>query len=228
MSSLFSKKAAPISDPEFHNELDIESMISAPLVAASKANVVMLTGQKRFILEYCFRENDKGQLQPVMIEMVITKVVMDEGDSKVTYDPKVPPKMKQVQFSFSIPLLCLVPFNSLAVDKVTVDFDMEITSISKKQPVGSKSGNTENTQIVDDKVQLNGKISNDRRRRDSDKAETSSQMKSKLSVHINASTLPLPVGVLTILDMYTKAIHALPMEDTSTTPTKDENTKRIE
>ena len=35
--------------PSFNSEINIESIISAPLVAASKANVVMVTGQTRFL-----------------------------------------------------------------------------------------------------------------------------------------------------------------------------------
>ena len=33
--------------PKFHAELNIESVLIAPLVAASKANVMMLSGQAR-------------------------------------------------------------------------------------------------------------------------------------------------------------------------------------
>lgn len=36
--------------PQFGAELNIESIIGAPLVAASKANVMMLTGQAQFCL----------------------------------------------------------------------------------------------------------------------------------------------------------------------------------
>ena len=35
-------------NPDYSSELNIESIISAPLIAASKANVVMVTGQTRF------------------------------------------------------------------------------------------------------------------------------------------------------------------------------------
>ena len=55
--------------PNFGSELNIESIISAPLVAASKANVVMVTGQTRFLLDYCFKKNDNNTYEPIMIEM---------------------------------------------------------------------------------------------------------------------------------------------------------------
>ncbi len=33
----------------------LESLISAPLTAISKANAMMLSGQAQFILDYCFK-----------------------------------------------------------------------------------------------------------------------------------------------------------------------------
>ena len=45
--------------PQFGAELNIESIIGAPLVAASKANVMMLTGQAQFLLDYCFLHNSQ-------------------------------------------------------------------------------------------------------------------------------------------------------------------------
>lgn len=37
----------------------IESLISAPLTAVSKANAMMLGGQVQFILDYCFKEKKR-------------------------------------------------------------------------------------------------------------------------------------------------------------------------
>ena len=59
--------------PQFGAELNIESIIGAPLVAASKANVMMLTGQAQFLLDYCFTKEEGSNLrQPLMIEMVLS------------------------------------------------------------------------------------------------------------------------------------------------------------
>ena len=49
-----SEKEQGTFKPQFGAELNIESIIGAPLVAASKANVMMLTGQAQFLLDYCF------------------------------------------------------------------------------------------------------------------------------------------------------------------------------
>ncbi len=69
-------------NPDYSSELNIESIISAPLIAASKANVVMVTGQTRFLLDYCFsKKEDDSRYSPVMIEMIMTQGVIDSSKS---------------------------------------------------------------------------------------------------------------------------------------------------
>ncbi len=185
--------------PNLGNELNIESIISAPLVAASKANVMMVTGQTRFLLEYCFtKEDDNSTYQPVMIEMSMVRSITDD-----TKKPSDPGYFQKAELTFNIPLLCLVPLNSLAINKISVDFDMEITSVTSKASNAKVSQNN----IMDKKAQLNGKISGSPASN-----KNSSQSTSRLKVGIDAGPLPLPVGVLAILDLYTKNIQPLPEE----------------
>ena len=219
--------------PDFSKELDIESLISAPLVAVSKANVVMAQGQTRFLLEYCF--NKKGDnYEPVMIRMSLTRAVVIPAQPAVAGvpptlgsppgitpvvlasegKPAVPAKTKSLENEttyFELPLLTIVPLNSLAVDKMTIDFDLEITSTTSKPSV---TANDTNNKITDKKPQLYGKIGSNTSQQnavDTDK-NINNQSTSKLKVSINAATLPLPKGILTIIDMYTKAIHPAPVE----------------
>jgi hypothetical protein len=183
-------------NPDFRSELNIESIISAPLVAASKANVEMLRGQTRALLENCFTVNhETGAHEPVLIQMSITRNVMEEVKNA---DIPVSPHSKEIQLTFSVPLLCIMPINSLAIDKVTVDFDMEITSVTSRE---NDKG------VISKQAQLNGKISNQYTPSDNNtKEQYKKQSTSNLKVNINAGQLPLPVGVLTILDLYAKAI----------------------
>lgn len=185
--------------PSFSKELNIESIISAPLVAASKANVVMLTGQTRFLLDYCFsKKEDSNTYEPVMIEMSMTRAEIDHDK-----EPGDPDYFKTTKLNFQLPLLTLVPLNSLAIDKVTVDFDMEITSVT--------SYNSEHG-ILDKQAQLNGKISSAPSQNSKDSSQNKNQSSSHLKVSINAGPLTLPKGLLTILDLYTKAIQPFPPE----------------
>jgi hypothetical protein len=186
--------------PNFSKELNIESIISAPLIAASKANVVMVTGQTRFLLDYCFsKTGESNTYEPVMIEMSITRSEIDHDKN-----PGDPDYFKNTKLNFSLPLLTLIPLNSLVIDKVTVDFDMEITSVTSYD---SSHG------IIDKQAQLNGKISNSSDQNCKDPNQNKSQSTSNLKVNISAGPLPLPKGVLTIIDLYTKAIQPFPSEN---------------
>lgn len=185
-------------EPNFRKGMDIESIISAPLTAVSKANAVMVSGQTQFLLEYCFTKSEDGHYQPVLIEMQLNKGVADD-----TKSPSDPDYIRQVQMTFTVPLLCLVPMNSLAVEKVTIGFNLEITSTASH---ADHPRNEAKKTVLDQKTNLNGKISYDPAKQSSAKKANQSQPNNTMNVNIDAGTLPLPVGVLAILDLYTKTI----------------------
>src|SRR6476659_2746560 len=158
-------------NPDYSRALDIESLISAPLVAVSKANVVMAQGQTRFLLEYCFNKTGVNY-EPVMIRMALTKAVISPEIpavkrvepsapgvlpivAGVNAVPAVPASMQNVTTYFNLPLLTIIPLNSLAFEKVAIAFDMEITSVVTKP---SQAANESNNTITDRKAQLYGKV----------------------------------------------------------------------
>jgi hypothetical protein len=193
-------------EPNFSNEIDIDSIISAPLVAASKANVVMATGQQRFLLDFCFDKNVDGSYMPKLIKMVMVKgVIVPDEYEKESEGLKEPGfTIKEERLSFSIPLLCIIPFSSLAIETVTIDFNIELTSA-----ISSESKTAEN-EIIDKKAHLKGRISVDRESDRSFKQNYKSNSSSSLKVNLHAGKLPLANGLLLLLDLYTKAIQPLP------------------
>lgn len=167
------------SDPHFRDqesEINLDSIISAPMVAVSKANSLMLSGQSEFILNYCFNRviaaDNSITYQPKMIVLVVKKGT--EGTSFI-----------------DIPLLTLLPINSLAIDKIKVKFDMEIMSISSYKANSNDS--------LERKAQLSGKLSGDQKN-----STNGTHSNKNLSVFVEASKLPLPNGLLNIIDMYSK------------------------
>jgi hypothetical protein len=185
--------------PNFGSELNIESLISAPLIAASKANVAMVTGQARFLLDYCFVKTTTGTYEPIMIKMSLSKGILDSSKK-----PGDPDYIRVESLNFNLPLLCIIPLSSIAVDNVKIDFDMEITSVTSYE---TQHG------ILEKRAILNGKISNSSSEsNESGKSQHKSQSSNRLKVNINAGPLPLPLGVLTILDIYNKAIQPIPNE----------------
>ncbi|MGD1845735.1 MAG: DUF2589 domain-containing protein [Salibacteraceae bacterium] len=184
--------------PGGSNSLDIESLISAPLVAAATANSMMAREQAKFILDFCFAKNG-GNYRPVMIAMSLSRSEL-VPDS----DPNAKPRFRQVNTTFNLPLLTIIPLNALAVTKATVQFEMEMTNqMTETTKVDSKS------QVSAPK--LMGRISYDssERTQRSGSRDQKGSNSSSLKVNINAEQLPIPTGMATILELYTKAIHPI-------------------
>ena len=109
--------------------LPMESLIGGPLNAAAKANSAMALTQTRFMLDTCFNmaKKDKGgneiptQYEPIMIDMILTRsVISEDKDGKVSVIP--------ASTKFTLPLLTILPINSLAVETVDINFEMEVKS----------------------------------------------------------------------------------------------------
>lgn len=101
----------------------IADLLSAPLVAAASANSYMVREQTRFLLDTCFVTKGPNLYEPLMIEMSLSKSLLTEDENHVL-------NRQDIVSTFKVPLLTLVPFNSLVVDNVDIDFSMEIVSYS--------------------------------------------------------------------------------------------------
>lgn len=102
--------------------LPMEDLIGGPLNAAAKANAAMALTQTRFLLETCFSCDAKTKsYTPIMIEMSLERPALVSKDGK-TFG------MQTVKTQFNLPLLTVIPINSLGVDNVTIDFEMEVKS----------------------------------------------------------------------------------------------------
>lgn len=194
--------------PAADSNLDIEEIIGAPLVAAARANSMMLREQTKFLMDFCFNKRENEDIyDPVIIQMSITRGVLVPGEGSGDSA-----KVQQISTTFNLPLITMIPINSLAVETITIEFDMELTThIEKKSDAQSPIGGSRATES---KTQLRGKLSYPSKERmtRSDKDQYRSESSSKLSVNVKAGPLPLPVGVQMILELYTKAFSPI-LED---------------
>ncbi len=202
---MYQKKLRPFK-PKATKSHAIEKIISAPLVAASHANSMMQKEQTAFMMETGFKEVN-GKYIPEMIEMVLTQHVMDQKSSTENA-----PGMKTIETSFNLPILTIIPMNSLAVDQVNVQFEMEVNQqISRNE---NKSNTISHTLAPNTtSTQLKGRISYDSKEDANATSQYRRQNSSSLKVEINAAPLPLPVGVNTILDLYQKSIQPIQLKD---------------
>jgi hypothetical protein len=156
----------------YRHENSIASLISAPLTAVSKANMSMLAGQTRFILKNCFTQ-EGDSYHPIMVNMSIFRTNGEDG------------------LMFQVPLLCLLPLNSLAVEKVKLDFSVDITTVSSYRA-------QDKVDLLDRKSVLNGRIVRDEDGKDNRSAH--------MKVEIDANAIPLPLGLRSLIELYSKTM----------------------
>lgn len=194
--------------------LPMKELIGAPLVAAAQANNMMAMTQTRFLLETCFELNTEGDREiykPIMIDMTITRAVVN-ADGTVA---------ESLQSPFTLPLLTIIPLNSLAVDEVNVSFEMEVKSSfacekSNHDQIEEKHGSTISKKITETNLsaELTGVIGGTDK---SDSSKTSSFKKSnsaKYEISTHAGQLPLPIGVTTIIETFTQSIAPIHLKTT--------------
>ncbi|RAJ26921.1 DUF2589 domain-containing protein [Pedobacter cryoconitis] len=154
----------------------LSGLITEPLIAAIAANSKMAKAQTDFMLETCFTKDDAGQYKPVMIEMTLTRGVITPG---TTENPES--TIQNSDTRFSIPLLAIVPLNSLAVNEITLNFDVEIKGVVNE---GDKGGE-----------ELYGLVSGEK-----------IAGKPILSFAIHTAQLPLPRGVNMLIEAFSQSI----------------------
>lgn len=192
-------------EPSFEN-LPIDQLIGAPLRATASANSMMAKEQAQFLMEYCFMKNGDSYF-PVMIEMVMVRSRIDSDNSSAEEV-----KLRQYTTRFNLPLLTIIPINSLSVESFEIDFDMEITSSKTSERKKSTSMNGEKDQDVQE-TKLIGKVSNKVEEQRSNNSKYPKKINSKLSINIKGGQLPLPEGLTTLLEMYTKSIEPIEVNE---------------
>lgn len=199
--------------------LPMRSLIGGPLNAAAQANSMMAVTQTKFMLDTCFSKTtvkgadgkDVDGLSPIMVTMEITRGVITE---QAAQDGKpAAPDITNVTTRFDLPLLTIVPLNSLGVDSVQVDFDMEVKSSYSDESSQSSSENTQAQASFDAKlgegwwsVEVKGSVSHDSQSSSSTKSSYQKSNNAKYTVSVHAGQLQLPEGVTTIIQAFTNSI----------------------
>ncbi|CZF81431.1 hypothetical protein GCE9029_02605 [Grimontia celer] len=197
--------------------LPMHALIGGPLNAAAQANSMMAVTQTKFMLDTCFNKKsdteDKGKdtLEPIMVTMQITRGVITEGETKEGDPPEV--NVTEVTTEFDVPLLTIVPLNSLGVDNVQVDFEMEVKSSYTDESSQSTSSKTSEQGSFSAKlgegwwsVEVKGSISHDSQSASAQKSTYQKSNNAKYTVSVHAGQLSLPEGVTTIIQAFTNSI----------------------
>ena len=160
-------------------------------------------------MDYCFIK-DGNSYQPVMVEMVMTRSELDPSDHSGNAS------VRQFLTRFNLPLLTLIPINSLAVEEFEIDFDMEITSLEQREEKGDSLTTNDSQTEKENSVKFMGKISNKDQQTSSSQYER--KVNSKLSINVKGGKQALPVGLTSIIDLFSKNIEPIELKEKPANP----------
>jgi hypothetical protein len=208
--------------------LPMEDLIGGPLNAAAKANAAMALTQTKFMLDTCFTK-DGGDTsgkpityKPIMITMalergVITYPSQEDGQKEVS------PQMDTITTTFNLPLLTVIPINSLAVSTVDIGFEMEVKSSysDTEHQESSREAKAEVSIETTFKVwcftaTVKGSASYDSKDSSTHDTHYEKSNSAKYTVNVHAGQLPVPKGVNTIIEAFTQAIQPIQIPTTPT------------
>ena len=203
---------ALVSMAQQFSGLPIKSLISAPLLAGAEANSKMALTQTQFMLSTCFNvvktkatDTTKASTNyvPIMINMILTRSVINADGSQG----------KPAETKFDLPLLTIIPLNSLGVDNITVDFEMEVKSSFSNDKETSQESESAAEGSFSAKVgygcfsaEVSGSISASSKSASSDKSHYEKSNSAKYTINAHAGQLPLPEGVTTIIQAFSQCI----------------------
>lgn len=193
--------------------LPMDALITGPLNAAANANAAMAVTQTKFLLDTCFTHKDGDKdYKPIMIKMSLDRAVIDNTGDK--------PEVKTSTTDFNLPLLTIVPLNSLAVQKVDINFEMEVKSSFSEETNQTKESAFKGEAEISAKlgygpfsVTVKGSASYDSKESSEQNTHYQKSNSAKYSIGVSAGQLPLPKGVLTIIDAFSKSIEPIKLEE---------------
>ncbi len=197
--------------------LPMKSLIGGPLMAAAQANGAMGTEQVNFLMKTCFEpqgttDDSKPQtLEPIMISLILERSVITPAS-----DDTDAPNISKFSTTFDLPLLTILPLNSLAVDNVDISFTMEVKSSYSEDNTSSTDSQTKGKATMTGKagwgpysVSISGSLSHSQESKSSSAQHYQKSNSAEYQVKVHAGQLPLPPGVTTIIQAYSNNIQPI-------------------
>ena len=100
--------------------IHIDDVISKPLISIARAESMMAKEQIKLIMDSCFDFND-GVYSPILLKMTVSKNTIESDSSSPNYGQIV-----NHTNIFHLPIVTIFPINSLGIDNVNLNFNMEI------------------------------------------------------------------------------------------------------
>jgi hypothetical protein len=153
---------------------------------------------------------------PIMIVMSLTRPVITPGISGAN---PVAAQIQNVTTQFNLPMLTIIPLNSLAVETVDITFEMEVkSSFSEEESQTSEKEMKAETSFEAKagwgpfSVTVKGSASYDSKDSSTHNTHYEKSNSAKYTVNVHAGQLPVPKGVNTIIEAFTQAIQPITLK----------------
>lgn len=177
--------------------LPMRELISAPLIAAAEAQQELASTAWDFYQRIAFekKSGDTGSGKTRILEFEVERPIEQNGTMTM---------MKQ---KIQAPFIGLVPIPSLLIDRVDVDFQMEVTTTETEKSNMSSEVSTSISSGWFVKAEISGKVSTSREN------TRSTNQTAKYQVHVSASQQQQTEGLSKLMDIMASCIE--PIKTTS-------------
>lgn len=176
--------------------LPMRELISAPLIAAAEAQRQLASTAWDFYEKIAFHDkpDEKGHKvgDTRIVEFTVNRPVQQNGEI-VMAEQKV-----------QAPFIGLVPIPSLLIDRIDVDFQMEVTAAETSKSNFSSDVSTSISSGWFVKAEISGKVSTSREN------TRSTNQTAKYQVHVSASQQPQTEGLSKLMDIMASCIEPIP------------------
>ena len=193
-----------MSDIDFRGT-SISELVGQPVMAMVKANDMMARQQVKLLMQNCF-SGTGNVYEPVMITMLMRRAAIEHSGD----DDSIP--IRHLEIRFQVPLITLLPINSLAIEKLDVSFDMDVHTTHEVSEDDNEDMFSDVSSSPTKSYDMVGSIRYVYPYQTYG-AATEGLKSSPISINISAGTLPLPLGVKSILQAYSNSIH--PVDDSN-------------
>lgn len=191
---------------------------AVPAVAGVPANPTATPPVAEVIATPAIPAHD--EYAPIMIVMSLSRPVITPGSKgDPTATPPVAPTaaiIQNITTQFNLPMLTIIPVNSLAVETVDISFEMEVKSSFSEEQTDTKATEMKGESSFEAKVgwgpfsvTVKGSASYDSKDSSTHSTHYQKSNSAKYTVNVHAGQLPVPKGVNTIIEAFTQCIQPI-------------------
>lgn len=176
--------------------LPMRDLIGSPLIAAAEAQEKLASTAWDFYHRIAYETDDNGNPtdKTRLLKFKLNRPIIEDG---------VPGNV--LEQTVEAPFIGLVPIPSLLIDRIDVDFQMEVTDTNTEKSSSTTEASTSiSAKWFTAKVEVAGKVSSAREN------TRSTNQTAKYQVHVTASQQPQTEGLSKLMDIMAACIEPVP------------------